>query len=322
MFFDCKADFIACALLSSFTTITEADRDAVEYTLELVASYDIEIGKLRMTRDAHVLAQIYLAQLRVMASRHNYTHDGSLEDITQARALMSVIVVPLLRHLSISEYEDIIVSLDRAEVLLSYPLEELNKLVASWRIQNIIHLTNWTSLPLNGADSYHFGAPAPVQGFQLEETLTPLPYPTKILSLNRLSALIGSKVPYEAQSSRDDIPSHFNNISSEPSAAYRGQSYVALPLLAGDERRVSWASSSSGSTRSETWKPVDQKLWVCEDHEHITPVKLSEHRIYPERRLIYGQDRSNDREHASKFPSRRKILRHVQSRVKALLMAL
>lgn len=39
MFFDCKADFIAYALLSSFEIITEADRDAVEYTLELVASY-------------------------------------------------------------------------------------------------------------------------------------------------------------------------------------------------------------------------------------------------------------------------------------------
>lgn len=35
-----------------------------------------------MTRDAHVLAQIYLAQLRAMAARHSYTHDGSLEDVT------------------------------------------------------------------------------------------------------------------------------------------------------------------------------------------------------------------------------------------------
>lgn len=39
MFFDCSAEFIVYALLSSFEAIAEADRDAVEYALELVASY-------------------------------------------------------------------------------------------------------------------------------------------------------------------------------------------------------------------------------------------------------------------------------------------
>jgi hypothetical protein len=57
---------------------------SVPYMLVLANLYfdrqDDLTGKLRMTHDAHILAQIYLAELRIMAARHTYTHDGSLED--------------------------------------------------------------------------------------------------------------------------------------------------------------------------------------------------------------------------------------------------
>ncbi|KAG9086116.1 hypothetical protein FRC06_003268, partial [Ceratobasidium sp. 370] len=80
MFFTCKADYVAYALLSRFETVTEPERDVVQYILQLVPCYDTATGKLRMTRDAHILAQIYLAQLRVLAGWHSYVHEGSLED--------------------------------------------------------------------------------------------------------------------------------------------------------------------------------------------------------------------------------------------------
>lgn len=289
-----------------------------------------------MTRDAHVLAQIHLAQLRVMASRHRYTHDGSLEDITvsnsvtinlvpstntlnlliqQARALLSVIIVPLLRHLSVSEYNNIVASLDRAEVLLSHPLEELNKLVTSWRIQNIALLINWTSHPLDGADSYYFGGPAPVEGFRLEDILTPLPYPTKIILHDRLSALPGREELSKTQFGADDIPSRLNNIPDVSSPSHKGFSYVALPPLVVDGRAVSWASGSS----SETWVSVNNK--VSGNHKYAAPLKLDDYRTGPEQYLIYEQSHPNNYKYPSEPPSSRNILHRMGSRAKALLIA-
>ncbi|CAE6422186.1 unnamed protein product, partial [Rhizoctonia solani] len=136
MFFECNASFVAYALLSTFPTITEKEREAVRFIIELIPCYDEATGKLRMTFDAHVLAQIYLAELRVLAGRHSYIHEGSLEEAPQARALLSVIVIPLIRHLSAEEYNRLVDSLEETHLLLSRPLDVLDELVVLWRIRN------------------------------------------------------------------------------------------------------------------------------------------------------------------------------------------
>lgn len=227
----------------------------------------------------------------------------------QARALLSVIVVPLLRHLSRSEYEDIIISLDRAEVLLSYPIEELNKLVVNWRLQNIALLIDWVSLPLDGTDNYCFGALAPVQGFQLEDTLTPLPYPTKSFPHDRLSALLGREGHFE---------SHFTSVPDVGSHYFGGLSHVALPALEADGRAMSWTSDSSGSAGSDEIF-VDHKL--CQDRKRKFSLKSGVYYVDSGRYLIHGKPHLNNREHVSRFPIHRRIWRRMQSGVKALLMA-
>ncbi|KAG8715400.1 hypothetical protein FRC11_004300 [Ceratobasidium sp. 423] len=181
MFFDCNASFVACALLSTFTTITEKERDAVRFIIELIPCYDGATGKLRMTFDAHVLAQIYLAELRVMAGRHSYIHDGSLEEAAQARTLLNVIIMPLIRHLCTEEYNDLLDSMAEAHFLLSRPLDVLDELVIMWRIRNANVARDWRSLPIGDLDNYEFGVELPTE-FSLEDLLTALPYPTKPLS--------------------------------------------------------------------------------------------------------------------------------------------
>ncbi|CAE6477048.1 unnamed protein product [Rhizoctonia solani] len=191
MFFDCNASFVAYALLSTFTTITEKERDAVRFIIELIPCYDEATGKLRMTFDAHVLAQIYLAELRVMAGRHSYTHDGSLEEAAQARALLNVVIMPLIRHLCPEEYNDLLDTLEEAYFLLSRPLDALDELVIMWRIRNATVARDWRSHPIGHLDNYKFGIELPTK-FSLEDLLTPLPYPTK-----SPSSIVTEYVPME-----------------------------------------------------------------------------------------------------------------------------
>ncbi|KAH7344112.1 hypothetical protein B0J17DRAFT_739947 [Rhizoctonia solani] len=178
MFLDCDASFVACALLSTFVIVTEKERDAVRFIIELIPCYDEVTGKLRMTFDTHVLAQIYLAELRVLASRHSYIHDGSLEEAPQARALLNVVFMPLIRHLRIEEYNNLLESIDKAHYLLSRPLDVLDELAIQWRILNVKVATNWRSHPVEDLENYEFGVELPVK-YSLEDLLTPLPYPTK-----------------------------------------------------------------------------------------------------------------------------------------------
>ncbi|CAE6505407.1 unnamed protein product [Rhizoctonia solani] len=133
---------------------------------------------LQITFDAHVLAQIYLAELRVLAGRHSYIHDGSLEGAPQARALLNVVVMPLIRHLRTEEYNNLLESIDEAYFLLSRPLDILDELMVMWRIRNARVTIDWRSYPVGGLENYEFKAELPVKCF-LEDLLTPLPYPTR-----------------------------------------------------------------------------------------------------------------------------------------------
>ncbi|KAG9091662.1 hypothetical protein FRC06_000474, partial [Ceratobasidium sp. 370] len=189
MTYDYTATFVAYALLSSFSAITKKDRDAVRYVLELLSDYNVATRQLLMTHDVCVLARLYLPQLRTMAARHSYVHRGSLKSDPQARALLSVIIAPLIRHLSSAQYQDILASIEGAKALLSLPMSTLNELVASWRIQNLELVLNWRSFPVLGTKMYSFGCSA-LPGFRVEDVLTPLPYP--VAASSRASSIGGT----------------------------------------------------------------------------------------------------------------------------------
>ncbi|CAE6486585.1 unnamed protein product [Rhizoctonia solani] len=180
MTLDCSAPFIAYSLLSTFpTTIAENERDAVQVILELLPCYDVISKELHVTHEAHVVSRILLDELRIMARRHSYVQEGALEDIAEAQDLLNVIVLPLVRHLSESEYNEIRRTIEDADKLLSNSLQLLNELLGMWRLRNFEVVSEWHSHPIEGFENYHFGMNLP-NGAKLEELLTPLPYPTKL----------------------------------------------------------------------------------------------------------------------------------------------
>ncbi|KAJ1308328.1 hypothetical protein OPQ81_004038 [Rhizoctonia solani] len=178
MYFDCSAPFIAYSLLSTFPTITENERDAVQVILELLPCYDVLSGELYVTHEAHIVAQIFLDELRAMARRHSYVQEGPLEGVVEAQDLLNVIILPVVRHLSESEYYDIRRTIEDADKLLSHPLEFLNELLNMWRLRNSEVVSEWHSRPIEGVDNYYSGMELP-NGLKLEDVLMPLPYPTK-----------------------------------------------------------------------------------------------------------------------------------------------
>ncbi|KAH7344122.1 hypothetical protein B0J17DRAFT_765244 [Rhizoctonia solani] len=179
---DCNAKFVVYSLLSGFGSVTEKESDATRFILGLLPCFmngGRRLAKVPMTNDTYTLAQLYLPELRVMASRHSYIHRGPLKNSKHAQALLNVVACPLTIHLSPGERKQLLGSISDAEVLLSNPLDVLNELVAAWRARHLELFTNWRSLPIAGVDEYYFGVKLPVP-LALEEILTPLPYPSKL----------------------------------------------------------------------------------------------------------------------------------------------
>ncbi|KAF8743452.1 hypothetical protein RHS02_03224, partial [Rhizoctonia solani] len=178
MYFDCSAPFIVYSLLSTFSTITENERDATQVIIELLPCYDVLTGELHVTHEAHIVARVFLEEFRAMARRHCYIQEGSLDNVVEAHDLFSVIILPLVRHLSQNEYNDIRRTIEDADALLSHSLPVLNELLNKWRLRNFEIVSEWHSYPVEGVEEYRFGLELP-NGAQLEEVLMPLPYPTK-----------------------------------------------------------------------------------------------------------------------------------------------
>lgn len=143
MFFVCNAPLIAYLLLSCFEIITEKERDVVRFVLDLISSYDISTGELPMTHNVYLLAQIYQAELRVLATLHHPIHEGPLEDDIQGGDLLSAVILPLIQRATRSEHEAILQSMSEAEQLLARPLETLNELAVTWKSRNHEPALSW-----------------------------------------------------------------------------------------------------------------------------------------------------------------------------------
>ncbi|KDN38903.1 hypothetical protein RSAG8_09184, partial [Rhizoctonia solani AG-8 WAC10335] len=151
MSLDCNAEFVVYSLLSGFGTVTERERDATRFILGLLPSCmngNRRVPKVSMVNDAYTLAQLYLPELRVVASRHSYVHRGPLKSSKQAQALLNVVISPLVFHLSSEERKQLLGSIGDVEALLSSPLDTFNELVAAWKIRHLELFTNWRSLPI------------------------------------------------------------------------------------------------------------------------------------------------------------------------------
>ncbi|KAG9127729.1 hypothetical protein FRC07_010341 [Ceratobasidium sp. 392] len=272
MFFDCKADYVACALLSRFDTVTKQERDVVQYILELIPCYDIVTGKLRMTRDAHILAQIYLTELRVLAGWHSYVHEGSLEDPAQARALLSVVVIPLVRHLSTDEYEDILESMHVAEALLSVNVAALNKLMEHWRLSHMELIHGWRTYPIDGEKNWCYGYAMSLP-FRPEDLMTALPYPVKEEwrtdwiedEKNKEYEVVGHQVMEEANGKVIPRPRKLRKALGRNALDKLEEGKAAKTRQPGETTDITLPLVPGGMILSSSWSSMESSIWTAVD---------------------------------------------------------
>ncbi|QRW15749.1 uroporphyrinogen decarboxylase [Rhizoctonia solani] len=177
MSFDCSAPFIAYSLLSTFSTITENERDATQVIIELLPCYDVLTGELHVTHEAHIVACVFLEEFRAMARRHCYIQEGSLDNVVCDYSSPRPPSVPKRVQRHPSYYR-------RCGRATLPPTPVLNELLNKWRLRNFEIVSEWHSYPVEGVEEYRFGLELP-NGAQLEEVLMPLPYPTKQQSTTR-----------------------------------------------------------------------------------------------------------------------------------------
>ncbi|KAG8701222.1 hypothetical protein FRC09_005491 [Ceratobasidium sp. 395] len=313
MTFVCKATFVAYALLSSFGTITKKDRDAVRYVLELLSSYDIATQELLTTHDMCVLAGVYLPQLRTMALRHSYEHRGSLKNDSHAHMLLSVIVTPLIRHVSPEQYRDIVDSVKDANTLLSMPMSVLNELVASWRVQHLELVLNWRSFPISGTNTYSFGCTV-LRGFRIEDVLTPLPYP--ISTSSRLS-MDGTSKAFYTESTEAELGDLKSGASGGSFFHFARTSHLAMH---GREVRSSVYSDSSSIQNLPYIEAGSQGELLAK----IPAVSSSQCSCHDKRALCFIHERGHpsEQERKSTIPSGRRIVRCMRSKLRALSLSI
>ncbi|CAE6477051.1 unnamed protein product [Rhizoctonia solani] len=329
MYFDCNASFIAYSLLSTFSTITENERDAVQVILELLPCYDVLSGELHVTHEAHIVAQIFLEEFRAMASRHSYVQECSLEDVTEARDLLNAIVLPLVRHLSQREYNDIRRTIEDADKLLSHPLELLNELLTMWCLRNFEVVSEWHSYPIEGVENYHSGMELP-NGTKLEEVLMPLPYPTKMHSSDSGHSTEDERPRHRHERRRKRQTRSYAAESSKPRAVPRSEGSRELALKSKPKpkskhffiprftsSRTSSDTAHDSSDNSDSSRSFDGHFrrypnFVERGDEMECLCETG--RICP----LHPEDRPSDYEAAIKLPRRRRLVNLVKTAVMRL----
>ncbi|KAG9097220.1 hypothetical protein FRC06_007821 [Ceratobasidium sp. 370] len=144
-----NAVFITHLLLSAFRRIGEEERLAVELVLDLSVSYNLDYGRIAMSRDVYGKARVFLPQLLKLAERHGYTTVSKDSDFgyIEAHALLLAIVQPLVAHLCPYEHKEVQNSLPEAYQLLDLPLPKLRPAVEAWSSKNFEMTLQTAPLP-------------------------------------------------------------------------------------------------------------------------------------------------------------------------------
>ncbi|KAG8715404.1 hypothetical protein FRC11_004304 [Ceratobasidium sp. 423] len=142
-----NAVFVTYLLLSNFELIGEKERWAVELIVDLVASYDLDLGRIDMSRDVFGKVRILLPQLCVLAARYGYMCTEAEIGFNGAHCLLLAIVKPLVGHLCPYEHREIKSTLSDAHDLLDLPLPKLHSFVQQWCSNNFEVVLQTAPLP-------------------------------------------------------------------------------------------------------------------------------------------------------------------------------
>ncbi|CUA77172.1 hypothetical protein RSOLAG22IIIB_06546 [Rhizoctonia solani] len=158
-----NAVFIAYLLLSNFELIGEKERWTVEVIVELTVSYNLDLGRIDMSRDVFGKVRILLPQLCLLAARYGYLYTETEIGFNNAHRLLLAIVDPLVAHLCVSimpslssyatyakqpyEHDKVKSTISDARDLLDLPLAQLRSLVQQWYSNNFEIVLQTAPLP-------------------------------------------------------------------------------------------------------------------------------------------------------------------------------
>ncbi|ELU39815.1 hypothetical protein AG1IA_06155 [Rhizoctonia solani AG-1 IA] len=136
---DLSATLIVYIFLACFDVVSERERDVVCFVLDLLSSYltqrqDVMARELPMTQNVVLLAQIYAHELCIMAAYYRRESEGfSWSNQSDPGTLLNTVLLPLIQNLTHDQHQNIIYTLEEAEMILAYPLDMLDELITSWK---------------------------------------------------------------------------------------------------------------------------------------------------------------------------------------------
>ncbi|KAF8709619.1 hypothetical protein RHS03_03321, partial [Rhizoctonia solani] len=136
---DLSATLIVYIFLACFDVVSERERDVVCFVLDLLSSYltqrqDVMARELPMTQNVVLLAQIYAHELCIMAAYYRQESEGfSWSNQSDPGTLLNTVLLPLIQNLTHDQHQNIIYTLEEAEMILAYPLDMLDELITSWK---------------------------------------------------------------------------------------------------------------------------------------------------------------------------------------------
>ncbi|QRW15724.1 hypothetical protein RhiXN_03725 [Rhizoctonia solani] len=131
---DLSATLIVYIFLACFDVVSERERDVVCFVLDLLSSYDVMARELPMTQNVVLLAQIYAHELCIMAAYYRRESEGfSWSNQSDPSTLLNTVLLPLIQNLTHDQHQNIIYTLEEAEMILAYPLDMLEELITSWK---------------------------------------------------------------------------------------------------------------------------------------------------------------------------------------------
>ncbi|KAH7344115.1 hypothetical protein B0J17DRAFT_714253 [Rhizoctonia solani] len=142
-----NAVFMTYLLLSNFELIGEKERWSVELIVDLSVSYDLDLGRIDMSRDVFGKVRMLLPQLCVLAAQYGYVYTETEIGFNGAHCLLLAIVRPLVGHLCPYEHREIKSTVLDAHDLLDVPLPKLHSLVQQWYSNNFEVVLQTTPLP-------------------------------------------------------------------------------------------------------------------------------------------------------------------------------
>lgn len=126
-------------LLAMFPCIGEQERAAVELLVNLILTFNFELGRIILTREQYEQAQEFLPQLLVLAARHNLafpTDSNHSPSFMNMFVILQTIVHPLIGDPTLLNRLEIYATEEEARQIFKLSPDRLQAAVDAWVCEN------------------------------------------------------------------------------------------------------------------------------------------------------------------------------------------